>query len=67
MLDSGWLDDILDNERQSGHVTCINEDVIGQQHVSDEHSYSLANGTNDLGYTIKMESDDIGQRNFFRN
>lgn len=59
ILDSGWLDDILDNERQSSHDACAADDVIGQQHVSDEHSYSLANGTNELGFAIKMEADDI--------
>lgn len=63
VLDSGWLDKIFDNDPpRSSHVTCGggDDDVIGSQHVSDEHSYSLSNGTSDLDYTIKMESNEMG-------
>lgn len=62
VLDSGWLDKIFDGEHhQSSHVTDgVDDDVIGSQHVSDEHSYSLSNGTSDLEFAMKIESNEIG-------
>lgn len=62
VMGSEWLDEFLqDNERYHHHhhadglATSEDDiDVVGPQHVSHEHSYSLANE-----YVIKMESDEL--------
>lgn len=69
VVDSGWLDNFLDDRSTPvsdyGDVlSAVPIDAIQPQHVKSEHSYSLANGTNNshadvINFAIKMEPDDI--------